>query len=262
LLFISTIRERTHGASPSPLPAMTRLYTEQDLVAGQGVQLNGNQVHYLRNVMRAGPGDGVTLFNGRDGEWAARIVALGKKSGGLEPVRCLRPQATEPGPRLFFAPIKRAPLDFLVQKAVELGVTALQPVMTERTVVSRVNHARLMANIVEAAEQCQRLTLPDLRTVQKYTMLLDNWPADRHLLICVERDAAPAIDNVLANAGNIESWDIFIGPEGGFTESERDLFATLPFATLVSLGPRILRAETAALAAIACWRSANDGWTR
>ena len=149
-----------------------------------------------------------------------------------------------------------------MQKAVELGVAALQPVMTERTVVGRVNHGRLRAHIVDAAEQCERLSIPDLRAAIKYTMLLDNWPADRHLLVCVERGAAPSIDSVLAKAGNIESWDIFIGPEGGFTQSERDLFATLPFATLVSLGPRILRAETAALAALVCWQMANDASKR
>ena len=114
---------------------MTRLYTEHAIAADRTVALSANQAHYLRNVMRAGPGETVTLFNGRDGEWAARISALGKKSGALMPGRRLRRQVAEPGPRLFFAPVKRAPLDFLVRKAVELGVTALQPVMTERTVV-------------------------------------------------------------------------------------------------------------------------------
>lgn len=241
---------------------MARLYTEHDIAAGRLVALNANQAHYLRTVMRAGPGDRVTLFNGRDGEWAARIESIGKKSGTLLAQHRLREQMAEPGPDLYFAPVKRAPLDFLVQKAVELGVAALQPVMTERTVVGRVNHGRLRAHIVDAAEQCERLSIPDLRAAIKYTMLLDNWPADRHLLICVERGAAPAIDSILKNAGNIEGWDIFIGPEGGFTPSERDLFATLPFATPVSLGPRILRAETAALAAIVCWQVANDAWTR
>jgi 16S rRNA (uracil1498-N3)-methyltransferase len=243
-------------------PRVVRLYTEHDIAAGRLVALNANQTHYLRNVMRVGPGDPVTLFNGRDGEWAAQVETIGKKSGVLMAQHCLRRQVAEPGPHLYFAPLKRGPLDFLVQKAVELGVAALQPVLTERTVVSRVNHDRLRANIIEAAEQCERLSIPDLRATIKYTMLLDNWPADRHLLICVERGAAPAIDCVLGAAGNIESRDIFIGPEGGFTQSERDLFATLPFATLVSLGPRILRAETAALAALVCWQMANDASKR
>ena len=241
---------------------MTRLYTEHDIAADRPVALSANQVHYLRNVMRAGIGDGVTLFNGRDGEWAARIEAIGKKSGVLALQRRLRRQVAELGPRLYFAPVKRAKLDFLVRSAVELGVSALRPVMTERTVVGRVNHARLKANVIEAAEQCERLTLPDLPTAVKYTMLLDNWPADRHLLVCVERGAAPAIDSVLRDAGNIESWDIFTGPEGGFTNAERDRFTELPFATPVSLGPRILRAETAALAAITCWQSVAGGWKR
>ncbi len=241
---------------------MTRLFTEHEIVVDRTVALSANQVHYLRNVMRAGPGDEITLFNGRDGEWAARIAALGKKSGELTPEQCVRRQVAEPGPRLYFAPVKRTSLDILVRAAVELGVAVLQPVFTERTVVARVNHARLLANIVEAAEQCERLTVPDLRTATKYTILLDNWPADRHLLVCVERGAAPSIDSVLGNAGNIEGWDIFIGPEGGFTKTERDLFNKLSFATPVSLGPRILRAETAALAAITCWLSANDGWNR
>jgi 16S rRNA (uracil1498-N3)-methyltransferase len=239
-----------------------RLYTEHDLGKDRPVPLTAGQAHYLRNVMRAKPGDPVAVFNGRDGEWDAAIESLAKNSGAVAPRNRIREQLPEPGPWLLFAPIKRDPLDFLVQKAVELGASALWPVMTERTNAGRVNMERLAANTVEAAEQCERLTVPDLRPPIKYSMLLENWPQDRHLLVCVERGAAPAIGNVLQGQAATAHWAILTGPEGGFSPSELDLLAQLPFVSPVSLGPRVLRAETAALAALACWQSALGDWNR
>ncbi|MDA0661337.1 MAG: 16S rRNA (uracil(1498)-N(3))-methyltransferase [Proteobacteria bacterium] len=239
-----------------------RLYTEHDLAAGQEVPLTANQAHYLRNVMRARPGDAVSAFNGRDGEWEARIEALSKGVGTLSPDRQTRKQTSEPGPWLLFAPIKRGPLDFMVQKAVELGASALWPVMTERTNAGRVNMERLAANTIEAAEQCERLTLPDLRAPEKYSTVLDNWPQDRQLLVCVERGAVPAMGSVLQHQAGIAAWAILTGPEGGFSPSELDQLTRLPFVSPVSLGPRILRAETAALAALVCWQCALGDWNR
>lgn len=237
-----------------------RLFTEHALAAGQPVELTANQAHYLRNLMRAGPGDAVLLFNGRDGEWSAEIAALAKKSGSLTPLRQERPQTPEPGPWLLFAPLKRGPLDFLVQKAVELGASALHPVLTAHTDSARINRDRLAANAVEAAEQCERLTVPPVRPAEKLIAVLENWPQDRHLLVCAERGAAPAIDDVLRSAAGRGGWAILIGPEGGFAQSELDLLGNLPFATPVCLGPHVLRAETAALAALSCWQAVLGDW--
>jgi 16S rRNA (uracil1498-N3)-methyltransferase len=237
-----------------------RLFTEHDLTANRPVALTAGQAHYLRNVMRASPGDMVVLFNGRDGEWSARIDTLAKGSGTLSPQEQRRAQMPEPGPWLLFAPLKRAPLDFLIQKAVELGVAVLQPVQTANTNTGRINLGRMAANAVEAAEQCGRLTVPEMRPAKKYGFILENWPADRHLLICAERGAAQSIEKVLRTAPPEGEWGILTGPEGGFAPSELDLFRNLPFATLVSLGPRILRAETAALAALTCWQAVLGDW--
>ena len=227
------------------------------------ISLTPPQIHYLRNVMRAGPGDTVILFNGRDGEWAAQIDALSKGSGTLTPQKKHREQSSEPGPWLLFAPIKRAPLDFLVQKAVELGAACLLPVFTAHTNSERINLDRLTANAIEAAEQCERLTVPEIRAPDKLDAILQNWPTDRRLLVCAEHGNAQGIDETLRSATGNEEWGILIGPEGGFAPSELDQLRALPFASLVSLGPRILRAETAALAALTCWQAVlGDWWNR
>ncbi len=237
-----------------------RLYTEEALAQHQPISLTSPQIHYLRNVMRAGPGDTVTLFNGRDGEWTAQIDTLSKGSSTLIPQEKRRDQLPEPGPWLLFAPIKRAPLDFLVQKAVELGAAGLQPVFTDHTNSERINLDRLTANVIEAAEQCERLTVPEIRAPEKLAAILENWPADRHLLVCAEHGAAQGIDETLRTAPADGESAILIGPEGGFAPSELDLLRRLPFASLVSLGPRILRAETAALAALTCWQAVLGDW--
>lgn len=240
-----------------------RLYVPGDLDAGGAVGLSAGQAHYLKNVMRLGPGGSVALFNGRDGEWSARIDAFGRNACSVSVERRMRPQAAEPDVWLLFAPIKRAPLDFLVQKAVELGVSRLQPVNTGHTDVSRVNTGRLRANVMEAAEQCGRLSLPDVGDLVSLDAALDGWPGGRRLLVCAESGPARPIGDILAEtraSGGDRGAALMTGPEGGFTTSELDALRKLPFVTPVSLGPRILRAETAALAALACWQSVLGDW--
>lgn len=237
-----------------------RLYIQDDLAAHQPVALTGSHAHYLRNVMRAGPGDKVLLFNGRDGEWEAAIESLRKGSGVAVPQTQRRPQRAEPGPWLLFAPLKRGPQDFLIQKAVELGVSALRPVRTEFTNTGRINRERMVSHAVEAAEQCERLTVPQVHEIEKHTFLLENWPQDRYLLVCAERGAAEPIDDVLRAAPQESAWGILTGPEGGFASSELEHLRTLPFVRMASLGPRILRAETAAIAALTCWQSVLGDW--
>ena len=237
-----------------------RLYIEQDIGIGQPVSLTGAQAHYLRNVMRAGPGDCVQLFNGRDGEWTAEIESLRKGTGTLSPQSQRRTQAVEPGPWLAFAPLKRTPLDFLVQKAVELGASVLQPVQTANTNTERVNRDRMVAHAIEAAEQCERLTVPEVRQIAKHTFLLENWPEERYLLVCAERGATQPINDVLRDAPKDSAWGILTGPEGGFASSELEQLGKLPFVRMISLGPRILRAETAAIAALTCWQSVLGDW--
>ena len=248
-------------ATPRPNQAVgVRLYVEYDLVEGAVVELGESHAHYVRTVMRRKAGEPARLFNGRDGEWSARIDVLHKGSGGLLPQNQRRLQVPEPGPWLLFAPLKRAPLDFLVQKAVELGASVLQPVQTANTNTGRINLDRMNANAIEAAEQCERLTVPEVRSAEKHTFLLENWPEDRYLLVCAEHGAAQPIDNVLRAAPRDSAWGILTGPEGGFVSSELNQLRKLPFARTVSLGPRILRAETAALAALTCWQAVLGDW--
>ncbi len=237
-----------------------RLHTEHDLAFEQPVALTTPQVHYLRNVMRSSPGDTVILFNGRDGEWSARIETLAKNAGSLISTEKRRDQIQELGPWLLFAPIKRTPLDFLVQKSVELGAAALQPVITDHTNTARIKVDRLRANAIEAAEQCERLTVPEVHDMEKLSVLLENWPVDRHLIVCAECGKVQCIEETLRAAPDNTKWGILIGPEGGFSSSELDLIDSYSFTSLVGLGPRILRAETAALAALTCWQMTVGDW--
>ncbi|PPR64381.1 MAG: Ribosomal RNA small subunit methyltransferase E [Alphaproteobacteria bacterium MarineAlpha4_Bin2] len=243
--------------------ARTRLYVEEDLKGASSVDLSRAQAHYLKHVLRMSTGDKVALFNGRDGEWICSVDTIGQGSISVKIEECFRGQADEPDLWLLFAPIKRTGLDFLVQKAVELGVSQFLPVKTERTEVRRLNLKRLRANVIEAAEQCERLTLPVFSGSLTLDDALSQFPSDRTLAVCTERGDVPAIDDVLRmpKAAAL-SWAILCGPEGGFTDRELDAFAKLPFIRLVSLGPRILRAETAALSAMTCWQAALGDWRR
>ena len=240
-----------------------RLYVEEDLDVASSVGLSAAQSHYLRQVLRLSTGDRVALFNGRDGEWICRIDAIGRSWGSLQIERRLRAQLDEPDLWLLFAPIKRSRLDFLVQKAVELGVSRCLPVMTERTEVRRFNLERHRANVIEAAEQCERLSLPVISEPLTLDNALAQFSSNRTLAVCAERGDTSALNDVLrAPEAATQSWAILCGPEGGFTERELDAFAKLPFIRFVSLGPRILRAETAALSAVACWQAVLGDWRR
>jgi len=249
----------------------TRLHVENALEAGTTVGLDPGRAHFLRSVLRLRPGALLALFNGQDGEWLARIDALGKGWCSLEVLSQRRAQGTEPDLWLVFAPIKRARLDFLVEKATELGVSALRPVMTRRTNVERVNLERLRANTREAAEQSERLTLPDVAAPVKLAALLENWPVERRLLVCCEAGPVPPLADVLADfradsqaasdpAAPPQPWAAMCGPEGGFAESELDALTKLPFVNLAGLGPRILRADTAAVAVLSCWQAWLGDW--
>jgi 16S rRNA (uracil1498-N3)-methyltransferase len=238
-----------------------RLYVEAPLAAGLEVTLGADQAHYLLHVMRLAAGAELALFNGRDGEWRATLTRAAKKAASLTVGGPLREQEVEPDLWLAFAPIKRARIDFIAEKATELGVSVLQPVFTRHTVMTRVNDDRLRAIAIEAAEQCERLTVPEVRPPCDLFALLDGWPAERRLILLDEggggRPVAEALDGLAPGP-----LAVLVGPEGGFTKSELDALRGLSFAVPVGLGPRILRADTAALAALACVQAIRGDWTR
>jgi 16S rRNA (uracil1498-N3)-methyltransferase len=240
-----------------------RLHLIAGLAAGCEIELEPARAHYLRSVLRLGPGAAVAVFNAEDGEWLCRITGIGKNGARLTAERQLR--SPEPGGEpdlwLLFAPIKRARLDWLVEKATELGVAALLPVWTARTQVERVNLDRLRAHAVEAAEQSERLSVPDLRAPERLGRLLATWPGARRLVVCDESGAGEPISDAAARLppGPVA---LLVGPEGGFDETELDAIGKLSFVTRVGLGPRVLRGETAALAAVAVFQAIAGDWRR
>jgi 16S rRNA (uracil1498-N3)-methyltransferase len=203
--------------------------------------------------MRRRVGDAMHVFNGRDGEWQARVHAIARRTAILRAEIRLRAQDPEPGPWLLFAPLKRDATDLVVQKATELGVSAILPVMTERTNTARVNEARLTAIAIEAAEQSERLTVPIIHPPRRLATALDEFPPDRRLFIAAERADAPHLRSCSAPCA------LLVGPEGGFAPSELDGFRQYPFSVCVNLGPRILRAETACLAGLALLQAPGCG---
>jgi 16S rRNA (uracil1498-N3)-methyltransferase len=244
---------------------VTRLFIEAGLAAGSEAALTEAQAHYLRHVMRRADGAPLLLFNGRDGEWKAELSLRGKKGAAAQVTEQSRPQAVEPDVWLCFAPIKRARIDYIAEKATELGVAVLQPVITQYTNVERVNVDRLQANAVEAAEQTERLSVPDVRAPVDLMRLLADWPAGRRLLMCDETGRGPPIGEALGGldeTARAAPWAIVIGPEGGFAEAELSALRRMKDAMAVGLGPRILRADTAALAALACWQSVVGDWRK
>lgn len=241
------------GATPAwPPRSLPRLFVDEALAEGASIIVDGN---YLAAVLRLGPGDRVKLFDDRTGEWLSEIVEAGKKRVTLRVGERLREREEVPDLWLVFAPVKRGRIDWLVEKATELGVARLLPAITRRTIVDKLNLERLRAHAVEAAEQCERTALPVLEEPRKLDAVLKDWPEDRILFFADEAGGEPFAPDPGPAA-------ILIGPEGGFTEEERAAIRALPKARPVSLGPRILRAETAALAAVALWMGAAGDWSR
>ena len=237
--------------------AKIRLYVNAPLGAGQAVGLSREQAHYLMNVLRQGVGDNVALFNGVDGEWYATLAEAGRK--GAVAV-CDHLQGQQRGLAdiwLLFAPLKKARTDFIVEKAVELGAARLLPVLTRYTNAERLREDRMKAHIIEAAEQCGATALPSFELPVKLAKVVAGWDTTRRLLFCDERGAAPMITDVLNAPG---PWAILIGPEGGFAPEEAEMLRELDFCVPASLGPRILRADTAALVALAIWQSKLGDW--
>lgn len=239
------------------MSAKIRLYVEQALGVEQSIPLERAQAHYLFGVMRLSIGDRVALFNGRDGEFVARVAEAGKRGGVLECESQSRPLQLPPDLWLCFAPIKKTRTDFIVEKAAEMGAAKICPVQTDFTNSERIRRERLQAHAVEAAEQCGGTFVPEVTELQKLDRLLSDWPQDRNIMFCDENLAGA--EKVLGDAGG-EKWAILIGPEGGFSEMERRRLHALPYAFPVSLGPRILRADTAAVAALTLWQSHLGDW--
>jgi 16S rRNA (uracil1498-N3)-methyltransferase len=235
-----------------------RVYVASALGSGATVALDPGQVHHLRGVLRLAPGAAVAAFNEADGEWLCRLGDAGRSSMRLSVERQLRPPAGEPDLWLLFAPIKRARLDWLIEKATELGVAELRPVWTGRTQVERLNEERLRAHAVAAAEQSERLSVPRLYPPERLDRLIAAWPAGRPLFLCDETGGGEPI----AAAALRFPAAVLVGPEGGFAETELDALRKLPFVTAVGLGPRVLRAETAALAALAVLQAMAGDWRR
>lgn len=239
----------------------TRLHIDQPLTAGAAAALDAGRAHYLRAVLRLEPGDGVLAFNGRDGEFLATIETLGKSAGTLRAERSIRlpdPDAPPP-PWLLFAPLKGGRSEYVVEKAVELGAGRLTPVFTRRGDVSRVNRDRMRANAVEAAEQCERLDVPAIDDGIDLHRLLAGWDPSIPLFVATESGAAqPLVTAVTAVAGQAVAF--LVGPEGGFDRQELDALRRLPFVVGVGLGPRVLRADTAAFAVLSVWQAAAGDW--
>ena len=239
--------------------AKIRLFIDHPLAKGQGIALNADQAHYLNSVMRQGPGDEILVFNGRDGEWLARIDRLAKRNGELVAISASAPQLDPPDLWLIFAPIKKARTDFIVEKAAEMGAARILPVQTDHTNSERIRQDRLQAHAVEAAEQCGGTFVPEVGDLLALSRLLDGWDPGRRILWADEALAGPSETLQGLPRG---PWAILIGPEGGFSPEEGERLRALPFTTAVSLGPRILRADTAAIAALTLWQAAVGDWER
>ena len=237
--------------------AKVRLYVEQGLGEGQTIPLTKEQAHYLFGVMRMAVGDPVLVFNGRDGEWRCAVTVANKRNGELVCEAQTKPLQMPPDLWLCFAPIKKARTDFIVEKAAEMGAARIVPVNTDFTNSERIRQDRLQAHAVEAAEQCGGTYVPEVSDLVKLDRLLAEWPEGRQLMFCDEAEVGSAKRQATSEGG---PWAILIGPEGGFSEAERDRLKALPFAHVVSLGPRILRADTAAVAAMTLWQQSLGDW--
>jgi len=247
-----------------PAHVATRLYAPEKLSSGHSVMLDAAQAHRLRNVLRLGPGSTIAAFNERDGEWRCEIAEIGRNRARLHIHEQVRVTEAAADLWLVFAPIKRARLDWLVEKVTELGAAALVPVWTARTQPERLNRDRLRAEAISAAEQCERLSIPAVHEPVRLDRLLADWPPDRALLVCDETGNGTPIAAALGDftVQPPVSAAVLIGPEGGFAETELDALGKLPIVKRVGLGPRVLRAETAALAALAVFQAVAGDWHR
>ncbi|MDB4213808.1 16S rRNA (uracil(1498)-N(3))-methyltransferase [Octadecabacter sp.] len=235
-----------------------RLHIDHPLGAGERVTLSREQAHYLFGVMRLGAGDEVSLFNGKDGEWRAGVLESFKRGGVLECVEQTKPLQMPPDVWLVFAPIKKDRTSFIVEKATELGAAKIIPMQTEFTQsANRVRTDKLQAHALEATEQCGGTYVPQVRDVVKLDRLLTDWDPTRRILFCDEAMVSQDL-NLPTDTG---PWAIFIGPEGGFSDRERAILRGLDYAHPISLGPRILRADTAAVAALTLWQQILGDWT-
>ncbi len=254
-------KENANGLVEEP-GGKVRLFVEAALQSGVKVPINDAQTHYLIRVMRAGVGDRLLVFNGQDGEWRCEILEAKKHSATLVCEAQTENQSDLPDLWLVFAPIKKTPADYVAQKATELGVRVLQPVLTRRTIARRVNTDRLRANAIEAAEQSGRVSVPEIREPVSLENLLRSWPKDRRIIFCDEGgDAAPIVDALKVADGD-QPWAVLTGPEGGFDPEERALLRSNACVIPVTLGPRIMRADTAALAALALFQGIVGDWRR
>jgi 16S rRNA (uracil1498-N3)-methyltransferase len=236
-----------------------RLFVDHALGAGERVVCTPEQASYLRSVLRLSDGDEILIFNGRDGEWRARLSEAGKRGAVLEAQALVRAQAGGPDLHYLFAPLKRARLDYMVQKATEMGVARLTPVLTRHTVAERVNLDRMRANVIEAAEQCGILRVPEIDEPVKLAAALETWNPGRRLIFCDEgaAQASPLAALAALPPGPVA---VLIGPEGGFSPDERAMIRARPETVALSLGPRIMRADTAAVAALALVNAALGDW--
>jgi 16S rRNA (uracil1498-N3)-methyltransferase len=238
---------------------LQRLFVKAPLQAGAAVELDAEQAHYLGNVLRLKQGARLLVFNGKDGEWCAELSAIAKKKAQLLLEHQTRPQEEGPDLHYLFAPLKRARLDYMAQKATEMGASVLRPVITRHTVAERVKIDRLLANAIEAAEQCGILRVPEVTEPEKLGPVLGDWD-ERRLLIFAD-EAAPRASPIEAlKASGSRPLAVLIGPEGGFEREERAALLAKPFVLPISLGPRVMRADTAAVAALALVNAALGDW--
>ena len=236
-----------------------RLFLEDPLAAGARIACSPAQANYLLNVLRLGAGAEILVFNGRNGEWRALLVDAGKRRCALECVAQVRPQSLGPDIHYLFAPLKHARLDYMVQKATEMGVARLQPVLTRRTIAARVNSERMRANAIEAAEQCGVLRVPEVAAPERLETVLQGWNPARALVFGDEgAEVASPLAALAPLAGRPLA--VLIGPEGGFDPSEQAMLRKKSYAVAISLGPRIMRADTAAVAALALVNAALGDW--
>lgn len=235
-----------------------RLYIEGSLAVGQKLELNEAQCHYLGNVMKLKARDTLSCFDNKNGEFGCEVDSLQKKHAVLNVVSHDRPFVRVPDIWLLFAPVKKDNTDFIIQKSVELGVRKIVPVLTTRTIADKIRLERFNANAIEAAEQCRRTDIPEISEAVRLDKLLQNWDASRTIYFMDETLQGRPVSEVFADAP--APCAVLIGPEGGFSAEELELLRALPFARGVNLGNRILRAETAVVAALSCWQALNGDW--